>query len=47
MVEVGMKGIKGLLEARKGVLVLDGGLATELENQGADLTGSLWSAKLL
>ena len=42
-----MRGIKALLSDKKGVLILDGGLATELENQGADLSGSLWSAKLL
>jgi homocysteine S-methyltransferase len=29
------------------VTVLDGGLATELEAQGADLTGELWSARVL
>ncbi|CAM9622393.1 unnamed protein product [Ectocarpus sp. 8 AP-2014] len=34
-----------LLES--GFVVLDGGLATELEAQGADLTGDLWSAALL
>ena len=28
-------------------LLLDGGLATQLEAQGADLSGSLWSARLL
>ena len=28
-------------------IVLDGGLATELESRGADLNDSLWSAKLL
>jgi homocysteine S-methyltransferase len=28
-------------------LLLDGGLATELERQGSDLSGSLWSARLL
>jgi len=28
-------------------LVLDGGLATELERRGADLSGPLWSARLL
>lgn len=33
--------------ARYGALVLDGGLATELENRGCDLTDSLWSARLL
>ena len=30
-----------------GVLVADGGLATELEAQGNDLSDSLWSARLL
>jgi len=30
-----------------GVLILDGGLATELEAQGADLGGGLWSARCL
>src|SRR5512141_102649 len=30
-----------------GVLVLDGGLATQLEAQGADLSDRLWSARLL
>ena len=29
------------------VVVLDGGLATELERRGADLSSSLWSAQLL
>ncbi|HEY3336658.1 MAG TPA: homocysteine S-methyltransferase [Candidatus Limnocylindrales bacterium] len=29
------------------VIVLDGGLATQLEAQGADLTDALWSARLL
>lgn len=29
------------------LLVLDGGLATELENRGHDLSSSLWSARLL
>ncbi|HYP43655.1 MAG TPA: homocysteine S-methyltransferase [Propionibacteriaceae bacterium] len=32
---------------RDGVLVLDGALATELERRGADLSGGLWSARLL
>ncbi len=31
----------------EGVLVLDGGLATELEAQGHDLSSALWSARLL
>jgi len=30
-----------------GIVVLDGGLATELERRGADLNDPLWSAKLL
>jgi len=33
--------------ARQGFAMLDGGLATELENRGADLDHFLWSAKLL
>lgn len=32
---------------RQGVLILDGGLATELEKRGADLGDDLWSARLL
>ncbi|MEZ4833919.1 MAG: homocysteine S-methyltransferase [Caldilineaceae bacterium] len=32
---------------KQGVVVLDGGLATELERRGADLVDTLWSAKLL
>ncbi len=32
---------------RQRPLLLDGGLATELERQGSDLSGSLWSARLL
>lgn len=32
---------------RQGTLVLDGGLATELEARGHDLGGGLWSARLL
>jgi homocysteine S-methyltransferase len=35
-----------LLE-RRGVLILDGGLATELEARGHDLDDALWSARLL
>ena len=34
-----------LLEA--GVVVLDGGLGTELERRGSDLSDPLWSARLL
>ena len=33
--------------ARTTVVTLDGGLATQLEAQGCDLSGSLWSARLL
>ena len=29
------------------VVISDGGLATELERRGHDLSGSLWSARLL
>jgi len=32
---------------RTGVIVADGGLATELEDQGHDLSDNLWSARLL
>jgi homocysteine S-methyltransferase len=32
---------------RRDVVVLDGGLSTELERQGHDLSGALWSARLL
>lgn len=32
---------------KQGVLILDGGLATELENRGYDLNHPLWSARLL
>jgi homocysteine S-methyltransferase len=35
-----------LLEAQ-GCVVLDGGLATELERRGADLADPLWSARQL
>lgn len=33
--------------ARQGVVILDGGLATELERRGFDLDDDLWSARLL
>jgi len=33
--------------AARGVVILDGGLASELERRGADLRDPLWSAKLL
>ncbi len=32
---------------RHGVVILDGGMATELESRGADLNDPLWSAKVL
>jgi len=32
---------------RRGVAILDGGLATTLQARGADLSGGLWSARLL
>lgn len=37
----------GALLASQGVVLLDGGLATELEESGFDLTDALWSARLL
>ncbi|MFB3739748.1 MAG: homocysteine S-methyltransferase, partial [Candidatus Velamenicoccus archaeovorus] len=37
----------GSLLARRGVVVLDGGMATELERRGADLHDPLWSARVL
>ena len=39
-------GFSALL-ARQGFILLDGGLATELERQGHDLNDPLWSAKVL
>jgi len=33
--------------ARRGVAILDGGLATSLEARGADLSGGMWSARVL
>src|SRR5215467_13419605 len=42
----GMERLDELL-AQNGVVILDGGLATELERRGADLRDPLWSAKLL
>jgi homocysteine S-methyltransferase len=38
--------IRPFLE-QQGVLILDGGLATELEARGCDLSDELWSARLL
>jgi homocysteine S-methyltransferase len=37
----------GRLLQRDGVVILDGGLGTELERRGADLGDPLWSARLL
>ncbi len=42
----GNKQIRRFL-ARQPVMILDGGLATELEVRGADLSDRLWSARLL
>lgn len=39
--------VRRWLEAGGGRLVLDGGLATELEAHGADLNDPLWSAKCI
>ncbi len=41
-----MDPVRPFLE-RQGVLILDGGLATELEARGLDLSSRLWSARLL
>ena len=35
------------MEAVTGTVVLDGGLSTALEEQGADLERALWTARLL
>lgn len=40
-------GLFAQLLNRNEPIILDGGLATELENQGFDLSSNLWSAKLL
>ena len=39
--------MRGLNTAGKRKICLDGGLATQLEALGEDLSGDLWSAKLL
>ncbi len=36
-----------LRDVADGVTVLDGGLSTALEQQGVDLGGALWTARLL
>ena len=38
--------MKNLIE-QQGFVILDGGFATECENQGASCDSELWSAKLL
>ncbi|CQD18316.1 homocysteine methyltransferase [Mycobacterium lentiflavum] len=43
--EVGLAG--GIFRAGESILISDGGLATELEARGHDLSGPLWSARLL
>src|SRR3954454_7112531 len=40
-------GVDLAAELARRVVVLDGGLATELERRGADLSSALWSARLL
>src|SRR3954447_17477780 len=43
-----MSGMPSLADAlATGPLVLDGGLSTELESRGSDVTSALWSARLL
>jgi homocysteine S-methyltransferase len=46
MPQPGGESLTGLLERRK-VVILDGGLATELERRGMDLEDDLWSARIL
>lgn len=45
--EEGSAAVRRWVEAGGGRLVIDGGLATELEANGADLNDPLWSAKCL
>uniref|UniRef100_I1R7Q3 Hcy-binding domain-containing protein n=1 Tax=Oryza glaberrima TaxID=4538 RepID=I1R7Q3_ORYGL len=45
--EDGAAAVRRWVEAGGGRLVMDGGLATELEANGADLNDPLWSAKCL
>ena len=42
-----MRGLKPLLESKRGFLLLDGGMGTELEQQGFDVNGDLGASKLL
>jgi homocysteine S-methyltransferase len=46
MPQAGGEPLTGLLERRK-LVILDGGLATELERRGMDLEDDLWSARVL
>jgi S-methylmethionine-dependent homocysteine/selenocysteine methylase len=39
-----LKDLQSTLD-KNGTIILDGGLSSELERQGADLSGSLWSAR--
>src|SRR3954451_1384943 len=43
-----MSGMRALADALAGgPVVLDGGLSTELESRGCDVSSALWSARLL
>lgn len=42
-----MRDLRDFITSGTGVIVADGGLATELEARGHDLSDSLWSARLL
>jgi homocysteine S-methyltransferase len=42
-----VRDLRNLLSSGSGVIVADGGLATELEARGHDLSDHLWSARLL
>jgi homocysteine S-methyltransferase len=42
-----MSGLEDILDRGDEVIIADGGLATELEDQGHDLSDDLWSARLL
>lgn len=47
LVDVNRSPYHGGMDASDGVMVLDGGLATELERRGLNLRDPLWSAKIL
>src|SRR3954452_9426555 len=43
-----MQGMRSLADAlAAGTVILDGGLSTELEQRGNDVSSALWSARLL